>query len=601
MILKSLTNLYNKNIVLFNIAVSAVLFVIAYVIYFNSLNVPFQFDDPGWVSQNIKVRYLENFWPPGGQRYLGNLSFALNYNYLGEGVFGYHVVNIFIHWLTSVAVYFLIYSLLRVPLIKSYSKTNSLGSIYMVLPIIISLIFLTHPIQTQAVTYIVQRYASLAAFFYVFSILMYVRSRIAWSNGSRNVFYRYFFLGLLSALCAIYTKENALTVFAVIFIVEVIFFGTSKDLLKRQVFVVPFLLVSSVLPAIMFFGRIGSSEGVADTIGSMTTEVPQMERATYLFTSFRVVITYLRLLVLPINQSADYDYVLFNSFFSVQVFLSFIVIVLLFVFAVRCFIKGRSESNPFLLLTSFGVAFFFVSLLVETSVIPIRDVIFEHRLYLPSVGGFVAIASYVAYLLSLNEVTIERLADYGFKFAIVLAVLLSLLTVNRNTVWQSPVSLWSDALNKWPHKARIHNMLGTAYFDEKRYYEAEQEYLNVLVTWPDNFVVLFNMGDVYLALNDKTKAVDYFTKAKKANPRFAETYKRLGYIYGMMGLLNEAIDEFAFVLKKDPMNSYANYSTGVAYEMKGEIDKAKVFFANAYTVNPADINIRQAYDRYFRE
>lgn len=599
MILNRLANLYNANKVMFNVAVSILLFVVAYILYFNALHVPFQFDDAGWVSENIRVRYLENFWPPGGQRYVGHLSFALNYNLLGTQVFGYHVVNIFIHGATAVSVYFLVYSLLRVPALVSSTEDNSYGNLLVALPVVISLIFVTHPIETQAVTYIVQRYASLAAFFYVFAVLMYVRARISWMSDSRKLFYCYFSVALISALCAIYTKENALTICLVVFMVEVIFFGTLKGLFKRQIFVLPFVLVSLILPLTMLFGRIGSGDTVAGALDSMTSEVPQMGRSTYLFTSFRVIITYLRLLVLPLNQSVDYDYVLYHNFFTPQVFLSFIVIVLLVVFSVKCFKKGRIDGDPLLLLTAFGILFFFIALIVESSIIPIRDVIFEHRLYLPSVGAFVAIASYIAYLLSLNKTTRETLLEYGFIFAIVLTIVLSVMTVNRNKVWQSPVTLWSDALSKWPYKARIHNMLGAAYFEEKQYYEAEQEYKNVLITWPDNFVVLYNMGDVYLALNDKAKAVEYYVKSKNANPQFVQTYQRLGYIYGTMGLLEQAIQEYGGALAIEPSNASSNFNMGVAYEMSGNTQKAKVFFTKAYNVNPANADIQQAYFRYF--
>jgi hypothetical protein len=149
-----LTGKYGFALVFFILAVTALL------IYSNTFSSPFQFDDKSNIVDNYKLRDLSNFWPPSGTRYVGLLSFALNYHFGGLDVFGYHIINIIIHIINGFLVWSLVVLSFKTPAMERASVNPQLKYF---IALAASLIFITHPVQTQAVTYIVQRFASLAA------------------------------------------------------------------------------------------------------------------------------------------------------------------------------------------------------------------------------------------------------------------------------------------------------------------------------------------------------------------------------------------------------------------------------------------------------
>ncbi|MBI4689413.1 MAG: hypothetical protein HY754_03970, partial [Nitrospirae bacterium] len=169
------------------------LFLIAIVgllVYSNTFYVPFQFDDIPNIAENYMLKDLTKFWPPGGARWLGFLTLALNYKLGGLNVTGYHIFNLVIHILNAILVYWLIVLTFKTPYIAmrnaEFGFRNSENNIphsafgipHLEIALFSALLFVSHPIQTQAVTYIYQRFASLATFFYLLSLVMYIKFRI---------------------------------------------------------------------------------------------------------------------------------------------------------------------------------------------------------------------------------------------------------------------------------------------------------------------------------------------------------------------------------------------------------------------------------------
>src|SRR3989337_1704545 len=206
--------------------------ITAFLIYSNTFSSPFQFDDNPNIVENYKLRDFSNFWPPSGSRYIGVLSFALNYHFGSLNVFGYHLVNIIIHIINSIMVWWLVILTFKTPAMQVYvgqglspalTPDRIIRGLKADLPYLTaltaSLIFVSHPIQTQAVTYIVQRFASLSALFYILSIALYIKARIgsgAWEVGGGKRFSHilhptFYTLSILSAILAMKTKEISLT------------------------------------------------------------------------------------------------------------------------------------------------------------------------------------------------------------------------------------------------------------------------------------------------------------------------------------------------------------------------------------------------------
>ncbi|HWR57705.1 MAG TPA: hypothetical protein VN328_02350, partial [Thermodesulfovibrionales bacterium] len=426
----------------FNLSMSACrqaflpLFLIAVVCllcYSNTFSVPFQFDDPDNISEmpfvrNIGVFFGPEWVSPGStfvMRTVGFFTLAVNYRIHGEAVAGYHIVNILIHVFNGFLVYFLVLLTLRTPCLGSEksdvgserseqtSKNPSLFTFHLshLFPLAVALLFVCHPVQTQAVTYIVQRFSSLATLLYLLSLVLYikwrlgqqesgvrrqeteVRSKKSAGNPLSAMRYALYALSLISAVLAMKTKEIAFTLPLVIALYEFMFFD--GGLKKRMLYLVPLLLTMLIIP----LSLMGSTKPLGEIIGDVSeaTRVgTALPRWDYLFTQFRVIVTYIRLLFFPVSQNLDYDYPVYHSFLDPNVFLSFLFLLSIigigmwlayrsWFMAHRKRLKANGAPDNELSaiscqrLIAFGIFWFFITLSVESSVIPIADVIFEHR------------------------------------------------------------------------------------------------------------------------------------------------------------------------------------------------------------------------------
>ncbi|MBI5756468.1 MAG: tetratricopeptide repeat protein, partial [Nitrospirae bacterium] len=209
------------------------------LIYSNTFSSSFHFDDRTSIIINNKILDLSNFLDLSGTRYVGELSFALNYHFGQFNVSGYHLVNIVIHIINGLLVWWLVILTFKTPQMGGLTNNSRLNSL---IALASSLVFVSHPIQTQAVTYIVQRYASLATLFYLLSVVLFVKWRLSSGSVSRVVFYLF---SILSAVLAMKTKEISFTLPFVILLYEGIFF---RDRWRRVYHLIPFLLTLPVIP-----------------------------------------------------------------------------------------------------------------------------------------------------------------------------------------------------------------------------------------------------------------------------------------------------------------------------------------------------------------
>jgi hypothetical protein len=258
-----------------------------------------------------------------------------------------------------------------------------------------ALLFAVHPIQTQAVTYIVQRFASLAALFYLFALVTYIKFRLISLQtpilegqhhrpGISVKRYALYAVSLISVILAMKTKEFAFTLPVVMAICEFMFF--KETLKRRMLYLAPIILTMVIIPPSLSdtSGSLSEIGGIDEAAAEISGARDKISRWDYLNTQFRVIVTYIRLLFLPISQNLDYDYPIYRSFFSPAVILSFMFLLLLFGIGIYLFYISRI-THCALRITAFGIFWFFVTLSVESSVIPIDAL--EHRVYLPSVDS----------------------------------------------------------------------------------------------------------------------------------------------------------------------------------------------------------------------
>jgi len=593
---------------------AVLIILVCLVAYSNTFQVPFQFDDPRSITDVPFVRDLRLF--PNVftlNRSVGFFSFALNYRLHGPDVFGYHIVNLAIHIINSLLVYALIVLTFRMPRLQGsfllkHAKPMALLS---------ALLFASHPVQTQAVTYIAQRFASLATLFFLASVVTYANSRLpATAKPSQYRALAWYGTSLLCAVLAMKTKEIAFTLPVVIALYEFLFLeGPVK---KRILLLLPLMLTMVIIPASLL--------GIDRPLGTMMSDVGEvtkvhttMARAEYLITQIRVIVTYLRLLVFPMNQNLDYDYPLFDSFFAPQVVLSFLLLTMVIGTGVYLLYRDRHAPGAGRL-TAFGIFWFFMTLSVESSIIPIADVIFEHRLYLPSVGFFIAITSALFWAAERLEARWPHAVRAVVVFLGAAVIVFIGLAVARNIVWQSEVGLWEDVIRKSPLKARGYNGLGLAYFNKNQYGRAIESFAKAIALHPSygvafnnignacyreglydqaleaqtraialepkNQVFLYNRGLTYTAMGAYDRAIEDYDRAISLDPAYAEAYNNLGLVYHVTGLYDRAIEAYTKALTLYPGNALFFTNRGLSRAAIGEYGRAIEDYARALSHDP---------------
>ncbi|MFQ5466030.1 MAG: hypothetical protein ACE5EI_08895, partial [Thermodesulfobacteriota bacterium] len=353
--------------------------VFAGLLYANTLSVPFQFDDFFYIVDNGTLRDLSNFWPPVGTRYLGYLSFALNYQAGGLDVAGYHAVNTLIHSANAALVLLLVHLLMKTPWMRSSDLGTRPGAA-LALALSTALLFAAHPVQTEAVTYATQRFASLTALFYLSALVLFLAWRLGRGRRGRSIGGALLYaLALAFTIAAQKTKEFAFTLPFVLVFFDVVFFEGLRELpaTRRLRYLLPFLATLVIIPYELFGPSYGISVG--ESLNEMVRkdqmrDLGSMSAYEYLITQFRVIVTYLRLLVWPSGLNVDYDFPLYHSALSPGVLASLAFLLAVAGSGAYALLRALRTGSGLAMLYFTGVVWFFTTLSVESSVIPIKDV-----------------------------------------------------------------------------------------------------------------------------------------------------------------------------------------------------------------------------------
>lgn len=600
---------------------------IGILIYSNTFQTTFQFDDYFAIVNNTTIRKLEIpvIWDAFRTRFILGLSLAFNYYWSQLNTYSYHIFNLTIHILTTTSIYFLANYLFQTP----YFKKKALPVSCKVLSLFAALLFLVHPIETQAVSYIWQRGAAMTALFYISAVMFYLKARVESSKIA-------YILSLMSIILGMFTKENSATVPAAIFTCEFFFFGPWKEQFKKRILrLVPVLLCLLVIPLSMtqanevqldllrsplHFTDKSEDLSLLEKISMITRWAnPQdMPRKDYLLTQLNVVRAYVRLLFLPINQNLDYDFPITKTFFNLNTLFSTFVLIFIWIGAFFVFRRSR--------LLLFCVIWFYLNLFIE-SFVPMQDVIFEHRVYLPSVGFVLAVPYYLFALLKRQRVVVSLFC--------VLIVTFSVMTYQRNKVWKSELTLWHDVVKKSPNKARPHVELGAAYgrignidevirlnlraieldpyralaygnagygFYQKgelnkalKYYHASFKYQDYL-PWIAN-----NMSVAYRKTGRLDQAVYWSEKAVEQNPLLPSSYSNLGYHYFLKGEFERGIQVCQKGVELDPDHAPGYVTLGIMYFKLNQIERAENYFQQAIQLSPSPQHIYNNWGALYME
>jgi tetratricopeptide (TPR) repeat protein len=563
-----------------NLWIILLIFALGFACYANTLNGPFLLDDGENILLNGYIR-IHNLSPaalaaaafksPLPTRPIANLSFALNYLLHGYWLPGYHLTNIIIHCLTGLLLYFFIKGTFATPALRPLCPPEK------AIPVagLSTLLWLLNPAGTQSVSYLVQRMNSLAAMFFLLSMLLYLKGRTSLKHRPG-----YFAGCLFSGLLALGTKEIAAMLPPVIFLYEWYFLqDLDRGWLKRKLV---WLGVAAVV--IMAIGCFYPGHNFSTILaGYQTRDFTVWQR---LMTEPRVVCGYLALVFFPYPGllNLDHDYFLSTALLHPPTtFMAMAALAALFLAAILSVRRHR--------LLSFAILWFLLNLLIESSIIPL-EIIFDHRTYLPSMLGWSPLLA-SAWLLP------ERNRKFALALAIALLVLFASWTFQRNQLWADEVALNRDIVNKSPHKARAHANLGMAILKASKGQDEEgmREVRQAIELDPNSGISYFNLGVYCLQNRLYGEAITNLTTASRLMPGLTMVYYPLSTAYLEQKQYAAAVAAARMAITVPAFREKALLTLGIASSETGDFETAITSFRELSQNYPNNGRYRYYLDR----
>ena len=550
------------------------LIAVVWLIYSNTLNAPFVFDDHGYITEDPAIRMTDLSWENikkaalegrPKNRLVPNISFAVNF-YMGHyHVFGYHLTNIMIHLASGLVLFFLVrLTLARFGPPAGTNPWATPGTI----AFFAALIWLVQPVNTQAVTYLVQRMTSLMVFFYILSLFLYAWARSRWQdNGRLTPTALASLVGCgLAGLFAVLSKENAGMLPIMILVYEWFFFQELRiNLSKRQILWAIGITAVFIAISLLYLG--------ADPLERILKAYTRREftLSERVMTEWRVVIYYITLFFYPhpARLILDHDYPL--SIAPTHPATTLVCLAALIALAGLTIYMARRHQ-----VIAFCLLWFLANLVIESSVVGI-EIIYEHRTYLPFmflIAGGVYLALYHG-----------RWQKFTIAGLCIIALIFSVWAYQRNTIWQSRVDFWADNAKKAPNDFRPHHDLGAAFYDAGQMNPAIGQYRKALALKPGHTDTLNNLGNAFKRKGQINKATAYYNRAIKTNPRHTKARINLAGALIEQGRYKTALAHLNQVLSRGP-NAEAHVNAGAALAHMNRLDDAIKHFKKALALHP---------------
>jgi Flp pilus assembly protein TadD len=532
-------------------------------VYGSALDAPFYYDDHQNIVDNPHLRAAgwSGLWNAAfgspTRRPVAYLSFALNQRITGLDPAGFRRVNIGIHALAAVAVALLArMTLARLPRPPPPGEAG-------IMALLAGLLFALHPVQTQSVTYVVQRMSSLAALFYVAALLAWLRGRLSPRRGRRVVWWT---AAALSGLLALGSKEVAVTLPAAIWLYEWAFFRDFSPAFARRS-----ALLAGIPLALL---AVGLYLAVFQGSGYAGRDFSAAER---LLTSLRVVVFYASLVLWPLPSRLNllHEFPLSHSLLDPP---STLLCALLLAGAATAAV-GLARRAP---LISFALAWVGLHLALESFVLPLA-LVYEHRLYLPLVG-FALVVPW-ALLTAVG-------ARPGSILAILLALALGAGTWARNEVWRDELVFWSDAARKSPDRAAARNNHGLALQRAGHLDAAIAEYRAAVALDPDDAEAHDNLGAALLDAGRIDEARATLERALAEHPDHARAHYNLGRLLALSGRLSEGARHLETAVELAPWDAALWNGLGAVRELQGRLPESARAFERALALDPGHAQAR---------
>lgn len=578
------------------IAGLGLIFLILFI-YSNNYSGSWHFDDYPIITDNNRIHIetldFEAIWRsffahPNGERLyrpIPMFSFALNWVVGQDHTWGYHCINNVIHVLTAYFLFLTIQLLFQSPVAREKNTANSFPIAFLS-----AVLWAVHPIQVQAVTYIVQRMASMAAMFYILSLLFFIKSRLERKTAKKVVFA---FSCFLSLILSILSKENAVLLPVSILLVELVFFKGLKNQFKsiiennaKTTLYVLLFFAFLVVVVVSYF----LYQPVSQMITGSYSQRPftMLERV---LTEPRVLVFYLSLIFYPIPNRFSINHLITKSTSFVDPVttpICFFIVVGLVIFAVV-----QMKRRPFL---SFAILFYFINHLVESSFLGL-ELVYEHRNYLPTMFLFLPISMFFyegrRLYPKINSTLISSLCLSG----VVVIVVLGIATHIRNMDWRTEKTLWESVLRLYPKSTRALHNLAYGYYSKKGDYNtALKLYSKALsLDWRDNSAVYRkgitynNIAGILYAFGKDEKAIQVWNKAIEIYP--SNKTAILGKTQALIstGRYNDALTSLGTIPENQRNIRWINLEAFIYYKLGG-YGKSLSLSQRAISLHPLDVD-----------
>jgi len=560
--------IYQKN---FTRVVPLILVLAGGVVYSNSLSGPFIFDDPASILDNPNVRHLWPIWEAMSaprstgmsSRPVAALSLAINYALGGYHVLGYHLFNIAIHILTALALFGVVHHTLALFVYKEEKKASAFW-----LGLTTGLIFLVHPLPTDALNHMTYRHEVLMSLFYLLTLYCAIRSARSTRQGW------WIIAAMLCCSLGMGSKENMVSAPLMVLLYDRVFLSTSfaEALRKRWNLHAGLALTWLILAASILSGYRGNLVGF---------DLQDLRPYEYALTQLGVVVYYLRLAVWPDPMVLDYfGWPVAHSL--VDVWPQALAVAALV--GLTCW--GLWCRKWWGLL---GALLFFI--LSPTSLIPnAGEVVAEHRMYLPLAGVVLlgvlsghALLRFMVKRLVLSGHTHRYIA--GVLVAVVVAIL-GYATNRRNKDYRSEIAIWSDTVEKRPGNARAHNNLGNEYLKTGRLELGRAHLYRALDLKPDFTEAFINLGIASAQLGRLEEALGYYSKALSINSDWPKIHNNIGLVLFRMGHAQDAVRFLNQAITLDANLSIAYNNLGLVLAEQGQFEEALSHFNKALALDP---------------
>ena len=486
--------------------------VLISVIYANSLTDQFSFDDYGLIVENKGIRDIKNLKEvlfhslriP--QRPVTSLSFAVDYFFWGLSPEGYHLSNIIYYILSCIAFTLLVHLIFERRLIT----------------VLFAIFFSTHPIHTETVSSLLGRSDLLSAIFLSLGLIFY----FYFGKNEEKKKINYYFLSLISYLCAMLSKETGIILPGIIILYDYCFrkdFKLSKSFLPY----IPFF--SCAILYILYWKSLPSSTAVSLVFAELTL-------SQRLIIMVKVIAKYTVLLFFPVNLCGWYNLSHLNSFFNLRFLISLIIATILIVLPI---VYRKSKQFLFFLLWAY------LGFLPVSNIIPIPGSRMSERwIYITSAGFCVLLALSIERLLEKKSL---RIISYWLIAAI--ALFFCIRTSERNPTFRNNISIFQDIARCCTDFAPAYNSLGVALLMEEEYQPAIENFNKSLKLYPEYDRPHYNLGKIYMIQEKGQKALSEFLKASKSKPEQSEYRYWLALAYERTGENKNALTEYKEFLK----------------------------------------------------